>query len=329
MKETGDAKRVHDHIMRCFEEASFIHMLDGDEDLSAEEEAQIREVLSFVVVGGGPTGTEFCAEMTDLLKTDIAKQYPHLSTLWSVHLIDALPAILGPFQDPELQEYARAHLTEKQGVQIHLNEFVDTVTANEIKLKSGKKFPFSTLVWCAGIKPIPFVADLELKKNERGSQLLTDGQLRVKGEERNGIYAMGDCATIEGNWLPQTAQIASQQAIYLAQKLNSSSSTSKLSDDYPPFEHNNKGVLAYLGGTTAVYGAPKGLPKLTGFLGYFTWRSAYWSMQLSMRNRVMLAWNWTSNAMFGRDLTRVGRYSTPVPKAEPMERSVSGSSQKR
>ena len=53
MKETGDAKMVHDHVLRSFEEASFIHMLDGDEEVSLDEEQQIRDVLSFVVVGGG------------------------------------------------------------------------------------------------------------------------------------------------------------------------------------------------------------------------------------------------------------------------------------
>ena len=95
-----------------------------------------------MVVGGGPTGTEFCGELTDFLKSDIAKQYPHLKNLWSVHLIDALPAILGPFQNPELQEHAKQHLITNQGVQVHLEEFVDKVLfLSKIKhLKKSRNF---------------------------------------------------------------------------------------------------------------------------------------------------------------------------------------------
>ncbi|CAD7955537.1 unnamed protein product [Amoebophrya sp. A25] len=326
MKETADAKRVLDHILRSFEEASFIHLLDGDENLSKEEEQQIRDVLSFVVVGGGPTGTEFCAELTDMLKRDIAKQYPHLSKLWSVHLIDALPALLSPFQNPKLQTHALNHLRENQGVQVHLEEFVDKVESHRIYLKSGKSFPFSTLVWCAGIKPLPFVAGLDLAKNERGSQLLTDKKLRVIGEEDNGIFALGDCATMQGMPLPQTAQIATQQAGYLARCLDQD--TPEMCKD---FAHVDKGTLAYIGGTSALYRVPGflPLPNLTGVLGWFTWRSAYWSMQLTWRNKAMLAWNWIANFLFGRDLTRIGRHSTPVGDTFAVERKVSGGDEKK
>ncbi|CAD7967020.1 unnamed protein product [Amoebophrya sp. A120] len=324
MKETADAKRVHDHILRSFEEASFIHMLDGDENVSLEEEEQIREVLSFVVVGGGPTGTEFCGELTDFLKRDIAVQYPHLSPYWSVHLIDALPQILTPFQNAELQAHALEHLREKQGVQVHLSQFVDKIEHHRIYLKSGMSFPFSTLVWCAGIKPLPFVAGLDLAKNAKGTQLLTDAQLRVKGEEKNGIYALGDCASIETMPMPQTAQIASQEAAYLAKALSLDS------HEVPNnFEFKDKGTLAYLGGTSALYRVPSNLPvpHLRGLLGWFTWRSAYWSMQLSIRNKFMLAWNWISNYVFGRDLTRVGRHSSPVEFL--LDRKVSSGKKKR
>ena len=88
MKETADARRLHDHILRCFEEASFVHLLDGDSNISPEEEQQIRDILSFVIVGGGPTGTEFCGELTDFLKRDVAYEYPHLAGFCSVTIID-------------------------------------------------------------------------------------------------------------------------------------------------------------------------------------------------------------------------------------------------
>ncbi|CAD7961462.1 unnamed protein product [Amoebophrya sp. A120] len=298
MKETADARRVHDHVMSCFEDASTIITQEPVDD------RLLKRTLSFVTVGAGPTGTEFCAELASFIKNDIEKQYPYLAEHWSVHLIEGGPRILGPFQNERLQTYGYRHLTETQGVQIHLNSPVDSVTANRIDLKTGQSIDFSTLVWCAGIKALPFVQKLALTKNARGNQILTDGQLKVKGEEH--IYAMGDCATIEDYPLPQTAQIASQQALFLAKSFNKKSSKSLR------FQHVDRGMLAYVGGTSALYRAPNPFPHLTGMVGYFTWRSAYWSMQLSMRNRLLLASDWMQRAVFGRDLTRLGLASDPI-----------------
>ena len=64
------------------------------------------------------------------------------------------------------------------------------------------------------------------------------------------------------------------------------------------------------------------LPNFTGILGYFTWKSAYWSLQLSMRNRFMLTWNWFFNFWFGRDLTRAGRYSNPVEETPGYDQRI-------
>ena len=86
-------------------------------------------------------------------------------------------------------------------------------------------------------------------KNEKNTQILTDGQLRVKGEEKNDIYALGDCATIDNYWLPQTAQIANQQGAHLAKALQLLTDISG-NDSYPPFKAADRGALAYLGGPT-------------------------------------------------------------------------------
>jgi len=94
---------------------------------------------------------------------------------------------------------------------------------------------------------------------------------------------------------------------------------------YPPFENLDRGSMAYLGGTAAVYKKPEwvpGMPNLFGILGYFTWRSAYWSMQLTMKNRIQLGWSWLFNAAMGRDLTRFGKHSAPA--ARDLTRTESG-----
>eukprot|EP00415_Alexandrium_ostenfeldii_P000777 UN0777 len=137
--------------------------------------------------------------------------------------------------------------------------------------------------------------------NERGTQILVDGMLRVKGEK--DVFALGDCATIDGYWLPQTAQVANQQGQHLAKSLNA--------DAHSPFVFSSKGMMAYLGSHNAIISKLPGLSRLTGFVAFMGWRFTYWFLQLSFRNRYMLSTDWLRTIVFGRDLTRFGPSSRP------------------
>jgi len=303
MKETADATVFKDHVLRKLEDASYWHALDSDITLSAEEEKHIKEQLTFIVVGGGPTGVELCGELTDFLLNEAKKLYPALSRFIQVHMLTY--DLLNMF-DQDLQAYAMKHLEGKQEVKVHLNTFVTKLESNMVHLKQDGKesaIPYGTLVWCAGIKPHKFIADFEFPMNERGTQILVDRKLRVKGFD--DIYALGDCSTIEDYWLPQTAQVANQQGEYLAKLLNGKTDAN--------FSFASKGMLAYLGGYNALMSK---LPtpivdKMTGFVAFLGWRFTYWFLQLSMRNRFMLSTDWLRTLLFGRDLTRFGNPSRP------------------
>lgn len=304
MKETADATVFKDHILRRLEEASYWHALDSDMLLSVEEENKIREILTFIVVGGGPTGVELCGELTDFLHSEGSKYYKHLTKYIEVHMLTY--DLLSTF-DQKLQEHAMKHLKKKQGVKIHLNTFVTKLTKDEVSLKEdGKEFSmkYGTVCWCAGIKPHAFVRDFNFPMNEKGTQILVDRKMNVK--EHEDIYALGDCCTIEDYWLPQTAQVANQQGQYLAKRLNG-----KIDKD---FGFASKGMMAYIGGFNAIMSE---LPvpilnKMTGFVAFLGWRFTYWFLQLSFRNRYMLSTDWLRTLMFGRDSTRFGSPSRPT-----------------
>lgn len=297
MKETADATIFKDRLLERLEEASYWHALDNNPDSTKEEEDKMRELLTFVIVGGGPTGVELCGELTDFIENDCKRQYGHLSGFISVHMFTF--DFMNMF-DEKLQEYAARHLRSKQGVDIHIGAQVVKVEKNRLEVKvdgETSTIPFGLLVWCAGIKPHPFVTEYGFPMNERGTQILVDEFLRVKGEE--DIYALGDCSTIENYWLPQTAQVAKQQAVYLAKSFNNAKRGK-------PFKFHSLGMMAYLGGFKGMMTGLPGLSSLTGFFAFIGWRSVYWSLQLSLRNRYMLSTDWLRTLIFGRDLTRFG-----------------------
>jgi len=303
MKETADATVLKRQILAKLEEASYFHALDSDMTLTSKEE-EIRRILTFVIVGGGPTGVELAGELTDFLQQEGRQLYRHVIQYAKVHMLtyDLLSML-----EKDLQEYACQHLAKRQSVHLTLNALVQKVDKDVLKLKIGEEttaIRYGTLVWCAGVKAHPFVRDLGLKLNKAGSLILVDDRMRVLGED--GIHAIGDCAAIEGNPLPQTAQVANQEAVYLAKFLNEGSP-----DDAKPFKFKPLGTMAYLGGQTAIMSSLPVVRRITGFFAYVGWRSVYWSMQMSLRNMYMLSTDWTRTLIFGRDLTRFGAASRP------------------
>eukprot|EP00164_Ancoracysta_twista_P009797 GFYU01014592.1.p1 GENE.GFYU01014592.1~~GFYU01014592.1.p1 ORF type:complete len:362 (+),score=111.77 GFYU01014592.1:512-1597(+) len=285
LKELRDARNIRNRIIENFE-------------LACEPSTSFKrrdQLLHFVVVGGGPTGVEFAAELSDFIREDAGKAFPEVRQHVKVTLFEATQ-ILASFA-AGLQHFTKKRF-EKMGIMVRIGTPVADVKEKEIILSDGETLPYGLLVWSTGLAPRGFLKDSDMTKTEKGTHLLTDDRLRVMGS--NDIYAIGDCAAIEDNFLPATAQVAEQQGKYLSDAFNGD-----LSGDTAPFKYKSLGMLAYVGGYKGVSDFRDSTSAtMSGFDAWIVWRAAYMTKMGSWKNRMNVPFDWMRSFIFGRDISR-------------------------
>ncbi|HND78628.1 MAG TPA: FAD-dependent oxidoreductase [bacterium] len=286
LKELRDARRIRQRIIDNFERASTPGL----------DAAEMQRRLHIVVVGGGPTGVEFAAEMADFLEEELEKGFPHLVGMAKITLIEAGKQILSAF-DHTVSEYA-IKLFNRRRVTILTGKSVKEVTAQELTLHDGTQFSHGLVVWSTGNGPTDFVQSLSCPK-DRAGRLLVDSFFRVK--DNPDIYALGDCATTEEKSLIATAQVANQGGKYLANYLNQLAK-GKSAESLKPFVYKHLGMLAYIGDNRAV--ADFDATTSQGFATWIFWRSAYLTKLVSLKNKAMVLFDWAKAFLFGRDVSR-------------------------
>lgn len=232
LKQVEDARRIRTAIVNCFERANLPDMT---------EEERINN-LTFAVIGAGPTGIEFAAELRDFVEQDGPKYYPNLLKYVRIKIIEASSTVLAPF-DKSLQQEAIEVMNRQvqikdqevrrllpsrfQLTELLLDSSVKEVTEKSIMLNDGNVIPYGLAVWAAGNGPLPLTLDIieklgepqsELQDTARG-RIATDGWLRAEGSN-GSILAFGDCSCNTEAQLPATAQVAAQQGEYLAGLMN-------------------------------------------------------------------------------------------------------------
>lgn len=187
LKEIEDAQNIRRGVIDCFERASLPTL---------SEEARTK-ILHFVVVGGGPTGVEFAAELHDFIREDLVKLYPVVRDQVKITLLEAGDHILNMF-DQRITAFAEDKF-RRDGIDLKLGSMVVKVTDNAISTKerSGEvaSVPYGMVVWSTGIGTRPVIMDFMHQVGQTKRRVLaTDEWLRVEGCD--SIYALGDCATI-------------------------------------------------------------------------------------------------------------------------------------
>jgi NADH dehydrogenase len=282
-KDLADAIRLRNHVLRRLEIAA-----------ADATRAHRRRELTFVFVGAGYAGVEALAELSDLVR-DALRHYPELQDApqrWV--LVDAAPKILPEIPTP-LGEYAARELT-RRGVELHVSTTLERLDAHAATLSNGDQILTSTVVWTAGVRPQPLLADLGLPLDERG-RVLVDETLRVEGHEH--VWSLGDCARVPnaatpGRFDPPTSQHALRQARRLA---------SNLTGEPRPYRYRMLGEVATLGrykGIARVLGL-----KLRGFTAWWVTRT-YHLYQLPLFGRKLrVVLDWTIALLFRRDIAEL------------------------
>jgi len=276
LKGLRDALRVRNRVIDSFEEAERLGVGAPD------------ELLTFVFVGGGPTGVEAAADTNDLIFDVLEGDYPNVNfDRVRLVLVNSGDRILNGI-DPSLAHAAQRRLAS-QRVEVINDVKVTEVRPDGVSLSDGRDIPACTVVWAAGIDPGPLVAGLDVEKDDRG-RILVDEYLRVKN--RPGVYALGDCARMDydGPPVPALAQAAEQQGLVAARNL----AAEIRGDDPPrltPFRYRPLGQLVDLGTESALTDI-MGV-RISGRLGALIWRMVYFYELGHNLNRARVLVDWT------------------------------------
>jgi NADH:ubiquinone reductase (non-electrogenic) len=282
LREATDARKIRIKIIDCFEDAS----------VPGISEEQRKMLTTFIVVGGGPTGVEFAAELYDFIEEDVQKKYPMLAGSHEVILIEALDKLLSSF-DQKLSEYTYK-LFKRQNVNVMTKTIITKVEKNKVTLTDNTVIPFGVIVWATGNEALELTVNTDLPKTNT-NKIIVNNNMKVIGHEN--IFAIGDCAQIANNAFPSTAQTAQQEGKYLAKYLTKTGKGKK----YKDFKYKNFGMLAYVGNQKAL--ADMNHYKGSGFATYIFWRSVYFTKLVSFKNKILVLFDWFKAFAFGRDVS--------------------------
>src|SRR5213595_3500843 len=280
LKGVVDAVAIRNHVLRCFEQA----MLEPDAE-------RRRALLTFVVVGGGPTGVEMAGALSELIRLVLVKDYPRLNIKdVRVLLLEASDRLLAAMPD-RLSEAAAETLWRKKHVEVRFGATVADYDGARVSLKSGEVIPARTLIWAAGVQAVSLTARLGLRTVRQGRVAVAP---TLEVPEHPDIYVIGDAAYLEvdGAPLPMMAPVAIQMAGTAAANIRR-----RLAGQPPaPFDYRDPGSLATIGRNAAV-AYIHGI-AFTGFPAWVVWLVVHIIQLIGFRNKLFVLLNWAWDYFF-------------------------------
>jgi NADH dehydrogenase len=279
LKDVSDAVQVRNHVLRMFE-------LAAQEPDAAKRQA----LLTFVVVGGGPTGVESAGALSELIRLVLRRDYRNIDVDdVRVILLEAFGQVLAGFPAP-LQDSARRSLVRKK-VEVRLQAKVNNYDGDHLTLEGDEVIPACTVMWSAGVKAASLLGKLGIEQAHAGRlRVLPTLQLPQHAD----VYVVGDAAYLEENGrpLPMVAPVATQQGGHAAANILAQIA----GRPQKPFHYTNLGSMATIGRNAAV-AATFGM-QFRGFPAWVVWLVVHLIGLIGFRNRLVVLINWAWDYFF-------------------------------
>ncbi|AEK92343.1 NADH dehydrogenase [Corynebacterium pseudotuberculosis PAT10] len=286
MKTIDDALELRAPILGAFERAEI-----------CDDPVERDRLLTFVIVGAGPTGVELAGQLAEMAHRTLAGEYTRFNPANAkIILIDGAPQILPPF-GKRLGRNAQREL-EKIGVTVKLNAIVTDLDEDSVTYKSTTDNSTHTInsfckIWSAGVAASPLgkvLADQLEVEVDRAGRVPVNPDLSV-GSDKN-VFVIGDMMSL--NNLPGVAQTAIQGGAYVAEQI-AAEVEGRSADEREPFEYYDKGSMATVSRFNAV--VKLGKVEVTGFIGWAMWLCVHLMFLVGFRNRATAAFSWGINAL--------------------------------
>ena len=299
LKTLDDALAVRRRVLLALERAE-----------SERDPAKRKALLTFVVIGGGPTGVEMAGAIAELARKSVSRDFRSITPHCSRVILAEAGSRLLPGFDARLSAKA-ASAIESLGVDLRLGEPVTEIVGDSLTI-GRDRIAAATIVWAAGVQASPAAAWLEAAADVQG-RIKIDPHLRVPGQWT--VFAIGDtahCPGSDGRPLPAIAPVAKQQGLHAADEILAALE-GRL---HKPFRYRDAGKLATIGRSRAV--AEFGRVRLSGFPAWAIWCVAHLYFLVGFRSRLAVGLTWAWNYLtFGRSARLITGSSVDLPAAPP------------
>jgi len=280
LKTMREGVLLRNQILRCFERAS----------TETDAEAR-RRLLTFTIVGGGPTGVEFAGALAELVRGPLERDFPELN-LREVRLllIESEPVLL-PHTPTRLRDYTQ-HRLARMGIEVLVDSKVSEVTADFVLLKGGKRISTATVIWTAGVQGAPQAKQWGLPLG-RGGRVVVEPTLQLPGHPE--VYVAGDLAYVEheGKPLTQIAPVALQEGTTAARNICRQLSGQRAE----AFRYRDRGTMVVIGRNAAI-AQLRGGHNCTGWPAWLLWLGVHLFNLIGFRNRLVVMINWAWDYFF-------------------------------
>ena len=284
LKTIPDATALRRKVLVAFEEAEMAAAAATD---ATSDRERIRALLTFVIVGGGPTGVELAGAIAELAHRTLRGDFRHINVSDArILLVEAMPRLLNTF--PESLSAKATRKLERLGVEVRTGQAVEDVDAESVVI-AGERIEAGTVVWAAGVRASPAGKWLGAEMDRAGRVIVSDD---LSLPDHPEIFVIGDTASApseHGKPLPGVAPVAMQQGRYVGRTIRA---RIEGRENPHPFKYFNKGNLATIGRSFAI--ADFGFARASGFLAWVLWLGVHILYLIGFRNRllVMLQWAW-------------------------------------